>query len=108
MGSAGTAPEDHVQLLQKFLAVLLHVLPPAEITRPALLHQDLHADNILVDKDDPTKISSIIDWQALYAAPFFLQAKFASVVDCDDPYRGVRYSQSFLKVSTIFLSRRKL
>ncbi|KAL1882573.1 hypothetical protein Plec18167_002989 [Paecilomyces lecythidis] len=80
------APEDHVQLLQKFLAVLPHVLPPAEITRPALLHQDLHADNIFVDKDDPTKISSIIDWQALYAAPLFLQAKFASVVDCDDPY----------------------
>lgn len=86
LGSAGTSPEDHIRLLQQFLAVLPHILPPAEITRPVLLHQDLHGDNIFVHEDDPTKISSIIDWQATYAAPLFLQAKFASIVDCDDPY----------------------
>jgi hypothetical protein len=66
--------------------VLPHILPPAVVTRPVLLHQDLHADNIFVHKDDPTKISNIIDWQAVYAAPLFLQARFASIVDCDDPY----------------------
>ncbi|KAJ9317115.1 hypothetical protein DTO271D3_2405 [Paecilomyces variotii] len=86
LGSAGTSPEDHIRLLQQFLAVLPHILPPAEITRPVLLHQDLHGDNIFVHEDDPTRISSIIDWQATYAAPLFLQAKFASIIDCDDPY----------------------
>lgn len=39
-----------------------------------------------VDEADPTKISGIIDWQAVYAAPLFLQARFPSVFDCDDPY----------------------
>jgi hypothetical protein len=65
--------------------VLPHILPPQEILRPVLLHHDLHSDNIFVDSSDPTKISSIIDWQAVYATPLFLQA-FPSIFDCDDPY----------------------
>jgi Phosphotransferase enzyme family. len=86
LGNAGTTSGSHIRLLQQFLLVLPYILPPAEITRPVLLHQDLHADNIFVYKDDPTKSASVIDWQAMYAAPLFLQAKFASIVDRDDPY----------------------
>ncbi|PTU22758.1 hypothetical protein P175DRAFT_0555424 [Aspergillus ochraceoroseus IBT 24754] len=51
-----------------------------------LMHHDLHFDNIFVDAADPTAISSIIDWQAVYAAPLFLQARFPSIFECDDPY----------------------
>ncbi|KAF4200036.1 hypothetical protein CNMCM8927_004135 [Aspergillus lentulus] len=53
---------------------------------PALLHHDLHSDNIFVDDADPTKISSIINWQAVYFAPLFMQARSPSVFDCDDQY----------------------
>ncbi|KMU91749.1 hypothetical protein CIHG_09556 [Coccidioides immitis H538.4] len=51
----------------------------------ALLHHDLHSDNIFVDSSAPTKNSCIIDWQAVYTAPLFLQAKIPSFFDCDDP-----------------------
>ncbi|KAJ5555131.1 phosphotransferase enzyme family protein [Penicillium sp. DV-2018c] len=78
--------DEHVHLLEQFLRVLPHLLPPQDTLRPALLHHDLHSDNIFVDASDPTKISSIIDWQAVYTAPLFMQAKFPSIFDCDDPY----------------------
>jgi hypothetical protein len=66
--------------------LLPHILPPKETLRPVLLHHDLHSDNIFVHSSDPTKISGIIDWQAVYTAPLFMQAKFPSIFDCDDPY----------------------
>lgn len=76
----------HVQLLEQFLTVLPHILPSTGLSRPAMLHHDLHSDNIFVDDADPTKISSIIDWQAVYASPLFMQARFPSIFDCDGPY----------------------
>ncbi|EAS33804.1 phosphotransferase enzyme family protein [Coccidioides immitis RS] len=86
LGKTQQGRDEHVHLLEQFLRVLPHILPPQETLRPALLHHDLHSDNIFVDSSDPTKISSIIDWQAVYTAPLFLQAKFPSIFDCDDPY----------------------
>ncbi|KAE8370054.1 hypothetical protein BDV27DRAFT_152468 [Aspergillus caelatus] len=50
------------------------------------MHHDLHLDNIFVDPKDLRTISSIIDWQAVYIAPLFLQVRFPSAFDCDDPY----------------------
>ncbi|KAE8401584.1 phosphotransferase enzyme family protein [Aspergillus pseudonomiae] len=86
--SATTWPKRnmHVRLLEQFLIVLPHILPRDETLCPALLHHDLHSDNIFVDPSDRTKISSIIDWQAVYTAPLCIQAKFPSIFDCDDPY----------------------
>ncbi|OJJ43599.1 hypothetical protein ASPZODRAFT_136051 [Penicilliopsis zonata CBS 506.65] len=78
--------ETHVRLLEQFLAVLPHILPPEDTLSPVLLHHDLHPNNIFVDASDHTRISGIIDWQAVYTAPLFIQAKFPSVFDCDDPY----------------------
>ncbi|GKZ24427.1 hypothetical protein AbraIFM66951_010481 [Aspergillus brasiliensis] len=86
LGKTKQSRDEHVHLLKQFLRVLPHILPPQETLRPALLHHDLHSDNIFVDFSDPTKISSIIDWQGVYAAPLFLQAKFPSIFDCEDPY----------------------
>ncbi|EIT76082.1 hypothetical protein AO1008_02241 [Aspergillus oryzae 100-8] len=80
------AINNHIELLKKFITLLPYILPTGEATRPTLMHHDLHLDNIFVDSADPTKISSIIDWQAVYTAPLFLQARFPSVFDCDDPY----------------------
>ncbi|KAJ5084085.1 hypothetical protein NUU61_008664 [Penicillium alfredii] len=66
--------------------MLPYILPTNDLLRPVLLHHDLHAENIFIDDADPSKVFSIIDWQALYASPLFLQARFPSVFDSDDPY----------------------
>ncbi|PKY03575.1 kinase-like protein [Aspergillus campestris IBT 28561] len=79
-------PDIHVQHLEQFLAVLAYILPPEELSRPVLLHHDLHAGNIFVDHADPTKISGIIDWQTAHTAPLFMQAKFPSIIECHDAY----------------------
>jgi hypothetical protein len=39
---------------------------------PVLVHPDLHTSNIFVDPDDPTKITSIIDWQSASTEPVFM------------------------------------
>lgn len=85
-GRAIVAPEKHVSLIKQFLTVLPHILPAGNLERPALLHLDLHPGNIFVDDADPTKITGILDWQAAYAAPLFLQARFPSVFDYDGSY----------------------
>ena len=41
----------------------------ATITAGHLWHNDLHDENILVDPDDVTKITSIIDWRSVDIAP---------------------------------------
>ncbi|EFE35563.1 uncharacterized protein ARB_05606 [Trichophyton benhamiae CBS 112371] len=76
----------HVQLLEQFISVLPYIIPPLEVLKPTLMHQDLHFDNIFVDKADPSEVSGIIDWQGTYISPIFLQARFPSIFDCDDPY----------------------
>ena len=82
-----TTPEMHIRLLQQFLSIVPHILPPEkDVAHPTLWHHDLHSHNIFVDDIDPTKISGIIDWQAVWAAPLFMQARFPSVFDCDGPY----------------------
>ncbi|KAI1910132.1 hypothetical protein LOZ65_006425, partial [Ophidiomyces ophidiicola] len=80
------AREAHIKLLHRFLTLVPYILPPADITQAVVLHHDLHADNIFIDIDDPTKITGIIDWQATYAAPLFPQTRFPSIFDCEDPY----------------------
>jgi hypothetical protein len=52
---------------------------------PVLWHTDLHADNIFVDPEEPTKILSIIDWQSTHIAPLFEQARVPSLLDFDGP-----------------------
>lgn len=83
---AKATSENHLQLLERFITILPYILPTSDVTQPTLMHHDLHLDNIFVDDSDPTIISGIIDWQASYASPLFLQAGFPSVFDCDDPY----------------------
>ncbi|RAK89144.1 phosphotransferase enzyme family protein [Aspergillus costaricaensis CBS 115574] len=86
LGRTPKRRKEHIQLLEKFLAVLPHILPSDNTHSPVMLHHDLHADNIFVDGHDPTRITSIIDWQAVHIAPLFLTAKFPSIFNCDDSY----------------------
>ncbi|KAE8355458.1 phosphotransferase enzyme family protein [Aspergillus coremiiformis] len=86
LGKTPQRRDGHIKLLEQFLTVLPHILPPDETLSPVLLHPDLHSNNIFVDASDPTQISHIIDWQAVHTAPLFLQAKFPSIFNCDDIY----------------------
>jgi hypothetical protein len=45
-----------------------------DASKPLLFHPDLHARNIFVDLNDPTKILSIIDWQSAAIEPAFIHA----------------------------------
>jgi hypothetical protein len=55
------------------------------LSKPTLWHGDLHAENIFVDPSDPTKISNILDWQAISVSPLFLQARHPSLVEFEGP-----------------------
>lgn len=81
------APSIHIRLLEQFLSIVPFILPKDQfISYPTLWHTDLHRDNIFVDPTNPSNITSIIDWQSTSAKPFFMQARFPSILDCDWPY----------------------
>lgn len=73
------SPNSHISLLQKYLKVAPYLLPndPA-VVAPYIWHTDLHSGNIFVHDG---KISSVIDWQGLWAAPLILQARHPRLVD---------------------------
>ena len=80
-------PEVHIGLLEQFLCVLPYIPPRGtDINSPVLWHHDLHPQNIFVDDTDPTKVTGIIDWQAVWAALLFIQARFLSLFNCDGSY----------------------
>ncbi|KAM5468853.1 hypothetical protein MauCBS54593_004848 [Microsporum audouinii] len=75
-----------LDVLDDFEKVAMHLLPkdiPVQI--PILWHSDLHDNNIFVDPDDPSKITSIIDWQSVSIAPLFQQARVPSFLEFDGP-----------------------
>jgi Phosphotransferase enzyme family len=41
------------------------------ISAPVIWHDDLHEENIFVDREDPTRILGIIDWQSSDILPLF-------------------------------------
>ncbi|PYH70967.1 phosphotransferase enzyme family protein [Aspergillus vadensis CBS 113365] len=86
LGRTPKQRKEHIQLLEKFLTVLPHILPSDSTHSPVMLHHDLHVDNIFVDGHDPTQITSIIVWQSVHIAPLFLMAKFPSLFNCEDDY----------------------
>jgi hypothetical protein len=81
--------ELKIKVLQNYLKVASKVLPkdPA-LSKPTLWHGDLHAENIFVDPSNPTKISNIIDWQAISVSPLFLQARHPSLIEFEGPVPG--------------------
>jgi hypothetical protein len=81
-GSYQPTAKSKIAVLNDFLKVA-HFLLPKEpsIHAPVLWHSDLHHDNIFVDEADPSKILSIIDWQATHIAPLFQQATTPAFLD---------------------------
>ena len=76
-GSPQQVVEDHSRLLEsseKILEVVGNTTVLQDSCSPSLLHPDLHARNIFVDPNNPTKISGIIDWQSAAIEPAFVHA----------------------------------
>ncbi|KAF2673610.1 phosphotransferase family protein [Microthyrium microscopicum] len=62
-----------VKALELFQAWLPKLIPASqpELLEAYLWHNDLHAENILVNPEKPTEIMGIIDWQSTEIAPLF-------------------------------------
>jgi hypothetical protein len=69
-----------------YLQIFKHVTPSdVDLRKPAIWHQDLHVENIFVDPNDPTKVTSIIDWQSTEVAPLFVQARVPQFLEHEGP-----------------------
>ncbi|KAK2825770.1 hypothetical protein FQN49_007382 [Arthroderma sp. PD_2] len=87
-GPGGYKPtaKAKLEVLDDFEKVALHLLPKdTSVHIPVLWHGDLHDNNIFVDPDDPSKILSIIDWQAIHIAPLFQQARVPGFLEFEGP-----------------------
>ncbi|KAJ9211159.1 hypothetical protein DTO166G4_7185 [Paecilomyces variotii] len=81
--TAQNDPEAHVQLLEKYLKVAPYLVEvDQELSESILWHDDLHGSNIFVDGN---RITSVIDWQGIWAGPLFLRARPCPVVDYQGP-----------------------
>ncbi|EFE43081.1 hypothetical protein TRV_02162 [Trichophyton verrucosum HKI 0517] len=75
-----------LRALDLYLSISKYTLPKNKETHEGVpWHPDLHTDNIFVDPQDPTKITCLIDWQAVHIAPLFLQARRPAFLDFDGP-----------------------
>lgn len=85
-GQYRASKELKIKVLQDYLKVASKVLPnDSALSKPTLWHGDLHAENIFIDPSNPTKISNIIDWQAISVSPLFLQARHPSLIEFEGP-----------------------
>jgi hypothetical protein len=75
-------PASHIALLERYLQVAPCLLPSdqPDLIASLLWHTDLHAANIFIDPET-NRISSIIDWQGIFAAPLITQARHPKLVD---------------------------
>jgi hypothetical protein len=77
------SPGNHISLLQRYLQVAPYLLPSdSDVVASHIWHTDLHAGNIFIDINT-CQISSIIDWQGIWAAPLILQARHPRLVQYD-------------------------
>ncbi|KAK9655191.1 hypothetical protein V6Z96_003383 [Aspergillus fumigatus] len=66
--------QNHLRLLEDAQIVLRQITTDSQIkttSSPLLFHPDLHMRNIFISEDEPSLISSIIDWQAANIEPAF-------------------------------------
>ncbi|KAI9039219.1 phosphotransferase family protein [Aspergillus affinis] len=78
--------EAKLSALNDFLQIFKNILPISDLLKVGTLwHGDLHGQNIFVDHDDPTKITSIIDWQTVSIYPKFFAVCHPSLIEFDGP-----------------------
>lgn len=74
-----------LSVLSKVLPVIPALLASKKLDLTSIMwHPDLHRNNIFVDPDEPTRITGIIDWQAVHLSPLFVQGRYPSFIEVDD------------------------
>lgn len=87
-GPGGYHPtkEAKLSVLHDFLKIRPHLLPKEEkLSTGVLWHNDLHMHNIFVDSENPSQITSIIDWQGTPIYPIFLICHHPSLIEYEGP-----------------------
>ncbi|PGH18242.1 hypothetical protein AJ79_00581 [Helicocarpus griseus UAMH5409] len=76
---AQLSPQEHIGLLNKYLGSISTLLPDSpDLVRPTLWHHDIQDGNLFIHDG---RISSVIDWQSIWAAPLILQAQAPRLID---------------------------
>ena len=91
-GPGGYKPSKKPKLaaIEDYCRVLSFIVPKHDAQIASILwHNDLHSDNIFVDKDHPTEITGIIDWQGVHLSPAFLHVHYPSLIEYDGPVLDV-------------------
>ncbi|KAH8716907.1 kinase-like domain-containing protein [Phaeosphaeriaceae sp. PMI808] len=87
-GPGGFHPSKAYKMavIQDYSRILPYIVPKDNAyTASILWHNDLHPYNIFVDKDHPTKITGIIDWQGVHLSPALLHVHYPSLIEYDGP-----------------------
>ncbi|KAK4952835.1 hypothetical protein LTR28_006597 [Elasticomyces elasticus] len=85
-GSYVPTAERKLSALEAYFKLLRYVLPTdTSLATSHIWHNDLHGENIFVDEEDPTKITGIIDWQAVQAIPLFDNSLLPSFLHYEGP-----------------------
>ena len=66
--------EEVLRANEKLLPELMNSPLVRDISKPTLLHAELHLRNIFVSETRPFNITAIIDWQSTAVEPAFIQA----------------------------------
>ena len=75
-----------LKALQHYLDLIKFLLLTDQaISSTHLWHGDLHVANIFVDPSEPTKVTSLIDWQSTELSPLYFQARQPHIIDYDGP-----------------------
>lgn len=70
-----------MSVLQDYLQVVPYILPKEEaLNSGTMWHYDLHPANIFVDEADNSKITNIIDWQAIPVFPTFAHVDHPALI----------------------------
>ncbi|ETI26769.1 hypothetical protein G647_10214 [Cladophialophora carrionii CBS 160.54] len=76
--AAQNTPSCHIALYEKFISVADALLPKKrDLVRSTLWHWDIRASNLFVRNG---QITSVIDWQDVWAGPLFLQARHPHLI----------------------------
>ncbi|KAF2667398.1 hypothetical protein BT63DRAFT_456698 [Microthyrium microscopicum] len=85
-GSFCPSKASKMAVIEDVRRVLSHILPKDNAyTASILWHNDLHSDNIFVNRDRPTEITGVIDWQGVHLSPAFLHVHYPSLIEYDGP-----------------------
>ena len=76
-------PSAHLDLLQRYVAIVPLLAENIVFPQPTLLHMDLHLANIFIESEKQPVITAIINWQGSEVLPLSLTTRFPCMVDYD-------------------------